>query len=152
MLQGTASLYPAWMLNRNVQNNYVAGHLNYFVHDKYSFRGEIMSYIDAQGDAKYLSSHTQLQAGFGRHFPIKRWNPYVYYMMGLARVRLHSQTGTDLQPTIGLIGGTQFHASRFFYFFAEANYQHMQDPSKAGNLDQLYVTAGLGFQLSTKRQ
>lgn len=151
MLQGTASLYPAWMLNRDVQNNYVAGHLNYFFHAKYSFRGEFMTYIDAQGDTKYISSHTQLQAAFGRHFPIKRWSPYVYYSMGLAAVRLHSQTATDWQPAIGLIAGTQFHASRIFYFFAECNYQHMQDPSRTGNLDQLYVSAGLGFQLRVKR-
>jgi len=151
LIQATASLYPSWMLNRKVQNNYVAGHVAYYFHDNYSFRGEIMAYIDAQKDVRYLSKHSQLQVGFGRHFPVKRWDPFVYYTMGLSSIRLQAQSKNVLQPSVGLIAGTHYNVSRFFYFFAECSYQHMQDPAHAANLDQLFVSGGLGFQLPTKK-
>lgn len=150
LLQATASFYPSWMLNHKVQNNYIGGHFAYYFEDHYSFRGEIMAYIDAQGDQKYVDKHVQVQAGFGRHFPIKRWDPFVYGQMGLSAVQLKNYSDAHLQPTIGLIVGVHYNVSRFFYFFAEGQYNHTNDPERKGPMDQIYVSGGLGFQLPTK--
>lgn len=151
LLQTTASLYPAFMLNRAIQNNYVGGHLTYYFEDKYSYRGDIWAYIDAQTETKYISNHTQLNAGFGRHFPIKRFDPFIYINMGLASIRLQSQKENTLQPTLGTTIGLHYNVSRFFYFFGECVYTHMKDVSRVGNLDQLYVSGGLGFQIPTRK-
>jgi|GEM_PF-2064461 len=150
IIQVTASIYPSWMLNHNVQNNYVAGHFTLYFHKRYSFRGEIQGYVDAQGEQKYISKHVQVQTGFGRHFQVKRWDPYVYATMGLSSIRLQSHSRNVMQPSVGLIAGTSFHVSRYFYFFAECLYQHMQNPSRDANLDQLFISGGLGFQLSKR--
>lgn len=151
LLQGTASLYPARMLNHTVMNNYVGGHLNYYVDDHYSFRGDIFGYIDAQGDQKYLDRHIQLQAGLMRHFPVKRWDPFVGFQAGLSALELQSSPESFLQPVFGLTTGVSFSVSRYFYFYAECSYHHMNDPVVRSPLDQLFVTGGLGFQLSTRR-
>jgi hypothetical protein len=151
LIQATASLYPAWMLNHDVQNNYVAGHFAYYVDDHYSFRGEILSYIDAQSEEKVLNDHVQVQAGFGRHFPIKRWDPFVYVQMGLGAVQLDGFDRRYYQPSAGITAGVHYNVSRFFYFFAEAEYHHLQNPEYVGNLDQVFVSGGLGFQFPTDR-
>jgi hypothetical protein len=151
LLQATVSLYPSWMLNHDVRNNYVAGRLVYYTDDHYAFRGEALVYVDAQTENRVIDDHLQIQAGFGRHFPLKRWDPYVYGQMGLAGIRTEGSPQRYYQPAVGIIAGANYHVSRFFYFFAECSYSHMQDPQTTGNLDQLFVSAGLGLQLPTKR-
>lgn len=152
LLQATGSLYPGWMLNHNVRNNYAGGHFAYYFDDHYSFRGEFLGYVDAQTDEKYIKKHLQVQAGFGRHFPVKRWDPFVYAQMGLAGIELQGSTEAFLRPNVGLVAGMNYNVSRFFYFYAECTFIHMKDPERINNLDQLLVTAGLGFQLPTKKK
>jgi hypothetical protein len=151
LIQATASFYPSWMLNHQVQNNYLAGHVAYYFDDHYSFRGEALVYIDAQGENKIINDHVQIQAGFGRHFPVKRWDPFLYGQMGLAMIQVQGFAQRHYQPAAGLTIGTHYHVSRFFYFFAECSYTHMQDPSQPGRLDQFLVSGGLGFQLTTRK-
>jgi hypothetical protein len=151
LIQATASFYPAWMLHSPAKNNYLAGHLAYYFDDHYSFRGEVLVYIDAQTSTKVLNDHVQIQAGFGRHFPVKRWDPFVYAQMGLASVQLQWNPKRYYQPVAGVTIGTHYHVSRFFYFFAEASYTHMANPERVGNLDQVLVSGGLGFQFPTRK-
>lgn len=152
LLQATGSLYPSVMLNHAVRNNYAGGHFAYYVDDHYSFRGEFLGYVDAQTDEKYIKKHLQVQAGFGRHFPVKRWDPFVYGQMGLAAIQLQGSTESYLRPNVGLVAGAHYNVSHFFYFYAECAFTHMKDPERMNNLDQLLVTAGLGFQLPTKKK
>jgi hypothetical protein len=151
LLQATASFYPSWMLNRDTKNNYLAGHLAYYFDDHYSFRGEALVYIDGQAGTKVFSEHVQIQAGFGRHFPVKRWDPFVYGQMGLSAVQLVWNPKRYYQPAIGLTLGTHYNVSRYFYFFAEASYTHMAHPEHGGGLDQVLVSGGLGFQFPTRK-
>jgi hypothetical protein len=151
LIQATASLYPSWMLNHDVRNNYIGGHFAYYFEDNYSFRGEALVYIDAQGENKVINDHVQLQVGFGRHFPIKRFDPFVYGQMGLAAIQLQGTSQRYFQPVIGLTAGAHYNVSRFFYFFAETSYMHMPNPARTGKLDQLMVSGGLGFQFPTRK-
>lgn len=151
ILQGTATLYPSWMLNHGVRNNYVGGHLAYYFDDDYSFRGDFLAYTGAQTTAEYLRSHVQLMAGFGRHFPVKRLDPYIYLQGGLAAVQILGSTESYMQPLAGMTVGLNYHVAPWFYFFGEVAYNRMQDPSGPGNMDQLYTGAGLGFQVQTRK-
>ena len=151
LVQVTASIYPSKMLNHAISNSYVAGHANYYFTDGYSFRGEIMHYIDAQGENRYIDKHTQLQAAFGRHFPMKRFDPYVYASVGLAGISLTEQPHKYFQPVAGIITGGNFQFSRYFYLFLEIEYQHMQDPLHRSPLDQLFFSGGLGIQFPTRK-
>jgi hypothetical protein len=151
LIQATASIYPSRMLNHGISNNYVAGHANYYFTDLYSVRGEIMHYIDAQREERYIDKHTQFQLAVGRHFPKKRFDPYIYASLGLASVRLIEEPKSYAQPVAGIIGGSHFQFSDYFYFFLEMQYQHMQDPLHSRPLDQLYFSGGLGFQVPTRK-
>lgn len=152
LIQTTATLYPSWMLNHAVRNNYVGGHLVYYFEDRFSFRGDLLAYIDAQTEAKYLQKHIESTAGFGYHFGKKRWDPYVYAQIGLAAVQLQGSDKTDMQPVTGLSFGVNYHVAPYFYFYAETVYRHMRDPLRPSNLDQFLLTGGLGLQLPTKRK
>lgn len=151
LIQTTGTLYPSLMLNHDVRNNYVGGHATYYFENRYSFRGDLLIYIDAQTDEKYLNKHIESTAGFGYHFGKKRWDPYVYAQLGLAAVQLQGSDKTDMQPVAGLSFGVNYHIAPYFYFYAESVFRHMGDPRHSGNLDQLMFTGGLGLQLPTKR-
>lgn len=151
LIQTTGTLYPSWMLNHNVRNNYVGGHAVYYFEDHFSFRGDLLVYIDAQTEAKYLKKHIESTGGFGYHFGKKRWDPYLYAQFGLAAVQLQGNEKTDMQPVTGLSLGVNYHIAPYFYFYAESVFRHMSDPLHPGGLDQLMMTGGLGLQLPTKR-
>lgn len=152
LIQTTGTLYPSWMLNHPVRNNYVGGHLVYYFEDRFSFRGDLLAYIDAQTEVKYLQKHMESTAGFGCHFGKKSWDPYVYAQIGLAAVQLQGSDKTDMQPVTGLSLGVNYHIAPYFYFYAEMVYRHMSDPLRPSNLDQFLLTGGLGIQLPTKRK
>lgn len=151
LIQTTGTLYPSLMLNHAFRNNYIGGHAVYYFEDKYSFCGDLLVYIDAQTDTKYIKKHIESTAGFGYHFGKKRWDPYLYAQFGLAAVQLQESDKTDMQPVAGMSFGVNYHIAPYFYFYAETVFRHMGDPLHPGNLDQLMVTGGLGFQLPTKR-
>jgi hypothetical protein len=151
LVQATASFYPTFMLNRGVTNNYIGGYLNIRFDDKYSFRGDIYRYLSNQTDESYINDHTFVQCGFLRHFPIKRFDPFIGATIGLSGVETNDNTQMRYQPTVDVMAGMQFMVFHYFYFYVEAHYVHMQDPWRTTQLDQLMATGGLGFQLPVKR-
>jgi hypothetical protein len=147
LVQFTGSIYPSWMLNHPVANNYVGGQLGIYFNDHYSFRGDAFVYIGAQSNASYINDHLLIQGGFYRHFNHQKWEGFIGFSPGLSSIQTNWTNQRRFQPTLDVAGGVKFHVSNFFYFHAETHFLHMQDPWKAQNLDQLMVTGGLGFQL-----
>ena len=151
LVQTTASLYPAKMLNHDALNNYVGGNLAVRFDEKYAFRGDIYVFTSTQRGTAVINDHTMIQASFLRFFPIKRWDPYVGVGLGLSGIQTVSNFQRRYQPTVSLNAGVQFHVFDYFYFFIESSYQHMQDPWRTQPLDQLFASAGLGLQLPVKK-
>lgn len=162
MIKSTGSLYKANMLQSKTQHYYVGGNLELFFHDKYSFRGDIYSLIGEKNEGNYsMKGTTQLSAGFNRHFPMKRLSPFVGLYTGMTRLHSNSYLPTfapDLShPTIqnithvGLNAGVQYYFYKYFHFFAEARYTHQLSPYDNDLLDEISYSAGLGFQIPTKK-
>lgn len=151
LVQTTATLYPAKMLNHDALNNYVGGNLTVRLDDHYAFRGDIYVFTSTQKGNEVINDHTLVQAGFMRFFPMKRWDPFVGLGAGLSGIQTGGNDQRRYQPTITLNAGLQFHVYDFFYFFAEVAYQHMQDPWRTQPLDQFLTSGGLGLQLPAKK-
>lgn len=152
LLQVTASIYPAIQLNTAGTNYYVGGHLNYHFDDKYSFRGDIYRFSGAKNKPGYINDHTQIQAGFMRYFPVKRLDPFVGLQMGLSAIQLNERPGNMIyNASFSVLAGVKYHVYKYFYFFAEMQYTHQQDPWHTRPLDQLLVSGGLGIQLPCKK-
>lgn len=152
LIQGTASIYPARQLNSTGVNYYVGGHLNYHFDDKYSFRGDIFSLAGTKEKPSYIHTHTQVQAGFMRYFPVKRFDPFVGFQMGLSLIDLNERPKEmSYNASLSCVAGVNFHVYKYFYFFLEFQYTHQQDPWHTRPLDQFMGTGGLGLQFPCKK-
>lgn len=152
LLQTTASIYPSVQLNTTGINYYVGGNLNYHFDDKYSFRGDIYTLAGSKEKPSYIQSHTQIQAGFMRYFPVKRFDPFIGIQMGFSTIDLNERPNQLVyNASLSFLAGIDFHVYKYFYFFAEFQYTHQQDPWHTRPLDQFMGTGGLGIQLPCKK-
>ncbi|MNU73721.1 hypothetical protein D3C71_632070 [compost metagenome] len=150
LLQTTASIYPSQQLNTKGLNLYVGGYMNYHFDDKYSFRGDIYQFIGAQTKPGYINDHLQVQAGFMRYFPVKRFDPFVGLQVGFSAIQTNGRSERIYNAAFAIKAGVNYHVYKFFYFFLECQYIHQTDPWHARPLDQFMGTGGLGFQLPVK--
>lgn len=151
LIQTTGSIYPSVQLNTAGVNYYVGGHMMIHLDDHYSFRGDIYTLAGSKNKPSYINDHTQIQAGFTRNFPFKRLDPFVGLQVGVSMIETNARLGSNYHASFSLLEGVQFHVYKFFYFFAEIQYTHQQDPVYTRPLDQFMGTGGLGIQLPTKR-
>lgn len=152
LLQTTASIYPSVQLNTAGVNYYVGGHMNFHFDDKYSFRGDIYALAGSKEKPSYIHTHTQVQAGFMRYFPVKRFDPFVGLQMGLSALDMNERPKEMVyNASVSILAGVNFHVYKYFYFFAEFQYTHQQDPWHTRPLDQFMGTGGLGIQFPCKK-
>ena len=158
----TASFYKANLINTKTGHSYIGGNLEFFLHDKYSVRGDVYSLIGETNAVGYSTVGTvQMGIGLTRNFTNKRCSPFVGVYAGGSRMILNSLTPTfapDLTrpriqfvPMVGLHAGIQYFVSKNFHFFVEARYVHQLNPFSTKLMDEISYTGGLGFQISTKK-
>lgn len=165
LLKATSSLYQANSLNSSVVHYYVGGNSEFFFDDKYSFRGDIYSLIGEKNDFQQSMWKTaQLSAGFNRCFSKKRWSPFIGLYTGVTRLHIrplyesYSSLVPDLShptiqyvPHVGINLGVQYYFYKYFHFFGEARYIHQLNPFEPTFLDEISMSAGLGFQIPLKK-
>ncbi len=159
----TGSLYKANLLNTKTEHSYIGGNLEFFLHDKYSVRGDVYSLIGETNTVGYSTRGTvQMGVGLNRNFTRKRCSPFVGIYTGGSRMVLNSLTQTfapDLTrpkiqfvPIVGFHLGIQYFVSKNFHFFVEARYVHQLHPFSTKLIDEISYSGGLGFQISTKKK
>lgn len=162
LLKATGSFYKANMLNKSVTHYYVGGNAEYFFDNKYSFRGDIYTLIGEKNDPDYfMNGTTQLSAGFNRNFTVNKCTPFIGIYTGMTQLHLNSMLQTfapdythpkvQYIPHVGLTIGAQYYFYKYFHFFAEARYIHQLNPFKQSFLDEISYSAGLGFQIPSKK-
>lgn len=160
LLKATASFYPSKYINSNLKQDYLGGNAEYFFHDKFSFRGDVFQSLnDVQNTSFSMLGATKLTFGFNKHFSKGKWSPFVGIYTGVSRLIEKSTLPSfaeippqvELLPVSGLMVGTQFYFYKYFHFYIETRYTHQMNPFREGKLDDISFTAGLGFQLSTRK-
>jgi hypothetical protein len=160
LLKATATISPSFMLNRSEQNIYLNGYLEYYVDDHLSLRGETYLFIDGTNSNSDYSQfiHQAMRTYFGAflHTEKRNWDKYLGLQPGLTLMRPNSSVNSDLKacPSFALHVGTTYYVWKYFHFFADIAYVNsIYRGTSIGSMktDEIIFSAGLGFQLMTKK-
>ncbi|TNF49725.1 MAG: hypothetical protein EP305_02025 [Bacteroidetes bacterium] len=156
-LKASATIAPSKMLNRDVQNIYIHGFLAYQLEEKLSLRGESFFYIPGAESSSTVNMYSSaLNTSFGAfyHETKNNWDSYLGFQPGLSIIQSPLKSGTSFNPTFSMKIGTAYYVWKYFHFFAELTYVNSTIRGfDQGSLraDELIFSAGLGFQINTKK-
>jgi hypothetical protein len=157
-LKASATIAPSFMLNRNVENIYLNGFIAYQLDDHFSFRGETFYYIKGAANASTdIVYNGAMNTYFGvfYHRGINNWDNYIGFQPGVSVVQTIFKPGTSVSPSFAFKIGTAYYVWKYFHFFADLTYTNTTVRGLSiGSLksDELIISAGLGFQINTKKQ
>lgn len=162
MLKGTATIAPSTMLNRSVNNVYISGFLEYFLEKNISVRGETFAFIN--GSSKTDESNLFVKEGirtyFGAfyHFNKKNWDQYIGFQPGITLMKpldiVEANAPFQASPSFALHVGSTYYVWKYFNFYVDLAYVHSSYRGLATGTqktDELILSAGLGFQIQTKK-
>ncbi|MEY3237957.1 MAG: hypothetical protein RI883_2058 [Bacteroidota bacterium] len=163
LLKATATIAPSTMLNRSVQNIYISGFLEYHLDKKLSLRGETFVFVD--GQSKNATNNTFVEKGmrtyFGAfyHFNKNNWDQYIGFQPGVALMKplssIDPNAPLQLSPSFAAHVGSTYYVWKYFNFYVDLAYVHSSYRGLAvgtQKTDELILSAGLGFQIQTKKE
>lgn len=156
-IKASATIAPSNMLNRDANNIYLNGFLAYQLDRNVSLRGETFYYINnaASTNPIYAGAiHTYFGAFY--HKGKGNWDNYLGFQPGVSVMKTAFKK-TSAIPTFAVKLGTAYYVWKYFHFFAELTYTNSTIRGIGPNYgsmktDELIFSAGLGFQINTKKQ
>lgn len=170
LLKGSATITPSDMLASEQNNFYISGFLEYHMTRKTSFRGETFMFVDGKvpdglravngGMRTFLSAqyhwnknNFDYSLGVGPGLSVLRVlnsDPDAIYIVAPYEVKTI--------PSFIVQTGVSYYVWKYFHFFANVSYiatpgTHLNTGpwKRINNLDEFLISAGLGFQLPTKK-
>lgn len=156
-LKGSATIAPSIMLNRDVQNIYLNGFIDYQLDKNFSLRGETFFYVKSAASATNdVVFNNAINTYFGAfyHRGIGNWDNYAGFEPGVAAVKIPTRSKVSICPTFALKIGTAYYVWKYFHFFADLTYTNLSirgDLNGSLRSDELIISAGLGFQINTHK-
>jgi hypothetical protein len=157
-IKASATIAPSFMLNRNVENIYLNGFIAYQIEEHFSLRGETFYYIKGAASASTdFVYNGAMNTYFGAfyHRGIKNWDNYVGFQPGVSVVQTIFKPGASVSPSFAFKIGTAYYVWKYFHFFADLTYTNTNVRGLSigsQKSDELIISAGLGFQINTKKQ
>ncbi len=173
MLKASATLAPGYMLAQAQTNIYVHGHLEYFPEEKVSLRGDIFWFNGAQQKPSLLNQNSTLLFGGLYHMHKNRLDYFIGLQTGMSLTKpsdtyydsvdlygtitqfTNSYTAKAL-PLISPFTGITFYPGKYVNFFLEARYVSGRYFGYQGgstiNMDEIRISAGLGFQIPLRKK
>jgi hypothetical protein len=158
LLKASASIAPSKMLNRSVDNIYLSGFLEYHLDKKLSLRGDTYWFVDGQAAKvtdETLSGASRTYFGVFYHLNKNNWDNYLGMQSGISLLRFSAiSPKVSVSPSFALTAGTSFFVWKYFHFFANLTYVNSSARGIQGGsrrADELILSAGLGFQINTKK-
>lgn len=156
-LKASATIAPSNMLNRDANNIYLNGFIAYQLDKHLSLRGETFFYVNNAISTNPIYTgaiHTYFGAFY--HKGKNNWDNYLGIQPGLSVVKTAFKNNAVL-PTFAFKIGTAYYVWKYFHFFAELTYTNSSIRGIAldyGSIktDELIISAGLGFQINTKKK
>lgn len=163
LLKATATIAPSTMLNRDVSNIYISGFLEYHLDKKLSLRGESFMFIDGKSknatNNLFVGQGMRTYFGVFYHFNKKNWDQYIGFQPGLTLMKPLETIELDAPfqacPSFAIHAGSTYFVWKYFNFFVDVAYVHSSYRGLAtgtAKTDELILSAGLGFQIQTKRK
>lgn len=156
-LKASATIAPSMMLNRDANNIYLNGFIAYQLDEHFSLRGETFFYINNATSTNPIYAgaiHTYFGAFY--HKGKRNWDNYLGFQPGVSVVKTAFKNNAVL-PTFALKIGTAYYVWKYFHFFTDLTYTNSSIRGIAldyGSIktDELIISAGLGFQINTKKK
>jgi len=175
MLKGSATLAPGFMLAQAQNNIYVHGHLEYFPEEKVSLRGEAFWFTGAQQKPQLLNENSSFLFGGLYHFHKKRFDYFIGLQTGASFTKPNDTYDTipgigpqtlpgvytykvsykiKVLPLVSPVTGISFYPGKYVNFFLELRYvngRYFGYNSGRLSMDEIRISAGLGFQIHTRK-
>lgn len=175
VLKASATLCTGYMLRQTQTNLYVHGHLEYFTDERISLRGDGFWFAGAQQKPALLAQNSTFLFGGLYHMHKNRLDFFLGMQVGVDLTKprdtyydiitlggsgytiAQGTTSYKLKalPALSPVTGVTFYAASFVNFFLEVRYVSGRYFGYHGGstlfLDELRLSAGLGFQLPTRK-
>ena len=170
LLKASATITPSEMLAIDQSNFYMSGFLEYHMTKSTSFRGEGFMFVDGKKAEGLRPINGGMRVFFSGNY---HWNKNNFdYAIGAGPgvsilrllngdpdvVYITSPYEVKAIPSFMLQTGVTYYVWKYFHFFANVSYvatpaTHMYagGVKRINNLDEIMISAGLGFQLSTRK-
>lgn len=170
LLKASATITPSEMLATDQSNFYMSGFLEYHMTKSTSFRGEGFMFVDGKKAEGLRPLNGGMRVFFAGNY---HWNKNNFdYAIGAGpgvsilrllngdpdAVYITSPYEVKAIPSFILQTGVTYYVWKYFHFFANVSYvatpaTHMYAGAvkRINNLDEILISAGLGFQLPTKK-
>lgn len=160
LLRATATISPAWGVATGPNNIYLNGELEAFLTNRNSIRGDVFALVGTESAWENLRHNHSLLIGPAWHLTRHRWDLFSGFEMGITYTSFVNPTPTtfhksSIHPAFSGLVGVHYYVHSYFHFFATVRYLHnLYRGHMAGtqNWSELVLSAGLGFQIQTKRK
>jgi hypothetical protein len=162
LLKVSATISPGRMIQNDANTINLSGFLEYVLDKNYSLRGDVIQFLDANFGSNALiipEFENRLYVGVFRHFGKGNFRWYNGIQAGTTIVNyknnLSLESKTNVSPSFGIKTGIAYYVWDYFHFFADFTY--LNATLRGANfgsqrMDELLFSAGLGFQIQTKKQ
>ena len=155
LLAASITYSPSTMLNHTESNFYVTGFAEYYVDNHFSFRSDTYLFLNSQNENPLIQDGARSYFGMAYHLTKGNWEGSVGFQPGLTIMNTKITTSqAKIEPSAALRIGTTYYVWKYFHFFANLTYTKSKlHVYNRGNLktDELMFSAGLGFQIQTKK-
>jgi len=162
LLKASATISPGRMFQNDANTINLSGFLEYVLDKNYSLRGDVIQFIDANFGANSMiipEFQNRLFIGVFRHIGKGNFKWYNGIQAGTTITNYKNNftldSKTHVAPSFGLKTGAVYYVWNYFHFFADLTY--LNSTLRGTNfgsqrMDELLFSAGLGFQIQTKKQ
>lgn len=155
LLASSLTFSPSKMLNHSQSNFYMNGFAEYFVDSKFSFRSDSYLFLNSQSENPLLKDGIRSYFGMAYHLTKGNWDNSFGFQPGVTLFNTKETVSkAQIQPSAALRIGTSYYVWKYFHFFANLTYTKSKlMVFQRGNLptDELIFSAGLGFQIQTRK-
>lgn len=165
LLSASATFTPGVMLNRASNNFYLSGFAEYQLDHRLSLRSDNYIHMNATGNPAFVHQGIRSYFGVAYHLnqaSIENWDLKFGFQPGMTLMRselsqdpiISTPSDWVLSPSFSLSVGFDYYVWKYFHFFTNLAYVNSTMrglPMGAERTDELLFSAGLGFQIRTKR-
>lgn len=156
LLAASITYSPSALLNHNESNFYATGFAEYFLDKKFSLRSDTYLFLNSQNDNALIKDGGRSYLGIAYHLHKGNWDGSIGFQPGVTLMNTSEMTmKSRVIPSAALRIGTTYYVWKYFHFFANLTYTKSKlAVYQRGTLktDELIFSAGLGFQLQTKKR
>jgi len=160
-----ATISPGYMPYKGgIWNSYFHATLEWYAGNRISVRSDGSYFFTTQGSIKPFTMNHSILLGAFYHFPKKKCDFYIGLQPGAACVQQNSYTYNDstisdpklkIAPLMTATIGANYFFWKYMNMFVALKFVHGTHVSQYGNsipLDELRISAGLGWQLQFKKR